>query len=840
MSGFFEITYSSQKPKIPKGAIGCDACGLFRNVRSPKMSVSGNGRLKAFLLGEGPGKTEDDLNKQFVGDSGNKLKFHLKTNGYDLDEDFWRQNAVCCRPTNEKGSNRTPTSSELKYCEPRWRAQINELKPEFIYLFGAKAVEAFFMYRSQPITKNLSINRWRKLCIPDSQTGAWILPNYHPSFVVRNPDVEPIFKLDLKWSLEQLNRKPPTFSDYRQKIACLTAYDDVLSMLNGVYLGRFPIVFDYETSGLKPYRSGHKIYSISLRKYGEDQAFAFPYQYPGVWSSEQLEQIRLIWSKILSDPDILKIAQNIQMEHPWSKYIIGVEPQGWYWDTMVFSHIEDERPEFTSLDFQTFRYFGYEYGDKVHKFGKAEEGSPFNRMDKCPLPDLLEYNGLDSYFTMGVAEKQWQFVESDIQEAKSCSKAYELFHEGILTFSDMEQTGIQINTPYYQDTSIHLGKRQDFIIKQIQQTPEAAIFRSKTGKEIISKKPTGDIALSNDDLKLLLYKFLEYTPTKMTVKDNISIDDSVLKGINTPFTQGIEKIRGIAKLKTTYIDGMLDLQVDGRIHPNFNLHLVRTYRSSSSDPNFQNLPRRDKWAMALVRGGIIPSPGNCIIEADYGGHEIRIVTCYSKDPEMKKELLDEHDIHGDWGVQLGVKRFDSKNAFVFAEIYGSYYKNVWEDLYNRGYHNVSLMHVQKVERDFWNRYKATKKFQETLIQSYRSNGYVEMYHGFRRRGFLGRNEIINTPIQGTAFHCLLWSCNRLNQIRKKEGWLSKIIGQIHDSILFDAHPSEIPYLIPLIKRVMTQDILPDHPWIIVPLLSEVEVTEIDKPWHTKSEYDKDN
>ena len=848
--GFFDLPDDNSKPKTPKGATGCEACGLYRQVRSPKMPATGEGKLGVFALGEAPGETEDALNKQFVGETGQKLHLYFKINGFDLDRDVRKQNAVACRTTNSKGSNRNPTSKEIKFCEPNWRRELNEFQPKFVFLFGAKAVESYFMHRTRPISHNLSIGRFRKLCIPDSQTGTWVVPLYHPSFMVRNPDAEPVFKKDLEWAFQQLSRPSPTFPDYKEKIILLKNKQDVLTVLQKILSDKPPIFFDYETSGLKPYFPGHHIWTFSVSRYDEDGAYSIPFSYPGIWDSQQLEEIRLLWTQILAHSEISKSAQNIQMERPWSKIIMGQEPEGWIWDTMVFAHIMDERPEYTSLDFQTFINFGYEYGEEISPYKEPKNGLHFNSMHECPLDDLLLYNGLDSYFLKEIAKIQWEFAGQSTKEAEYANRAYELFHRGVLAFSDSEETGIPVNVSYYQDAKVNLENRLHFLVRKVNNSPENKIFKSKSGKDLVSiKKEKGEdkVSISTDDLNELLYKQLGLKPSKFTALGNVSVDHSVLEELDIPFAKDIVKLRQLAKLKSTYVEGILDLQVDGRIHPNFNLNLVRTYRSSSSSPNFHNLPRKDKFAMELIRGGIIPSPGNCIIEADYGGHEIRIIACYSKDPVMTKELWEEHDIHGDWSEQLlqtdlkskKDKRFDTKNAFVFAEIYGSYFKNVWENLYSRGYTDLTMRHVQKVEHDFWKRYKATKKFQEELINSYKENCFVEMFHGFRRRGFLERNMIINTPVQGTAFHLLLWSYIRLNWLSKIEGWISRVIAQIHDSILLDAHPSEISYLVPLIKRVMTQDILPEHPWISVPLVSEVEVTEIDRPWHTKQEYEED-
>src|SRR3989337_3036051 len=185
---------------------------------------------------------------------------------------------------------------------------IQQFQPKYILLFGAKAVEAFFMNRTQPISTNLSIGRWRKLCIPDVQTKAWVIPLYHPSFVIRNPDAENIFKLDLQWAMEQITSNLPEIEeiDYSQKIKCLTNTDEILDILKTIKEQKPTIAFDYETTGLRPYYPGHSIVSTAVAIYGEDIAYAWPYSYPGAWQSGQLEALNKAWRGVLSDPEILK------------------------------------------------------------------------------------------------------------------------------------------------------------------------------------------------------------------------------------------------------------------------------------------------------------------------------------------------------------------------------------------------------------------------------------------------------------------------------------------------------------------------------------------------------
>lgn len=829
MSGFFNIPSAPKIKKTPKGATGCEACGLCHHVKSPKIPLSGEGRKKGLWLGEAPGDNEDRLNTQFVGQAGDVIRKFVRIYGFDFEKDFWKTNALLCRPTNEKGNNRTPTKTEIKLCEPLWRSQLATIDPSFIFLLGQKAVESFFMYYSRPIKKNLSINRWRKLCIPDPITKAWVIPLYHPSFVVRNPDAETIFKLDLKWGLSQLNREKSEFPNYKERIIQLTNFDDLMGFLKSLKERKTPFSFDYETSGLKPYFPGHSIWSMAVSLLGEQLGYSWPYSYPNHWDNVHIEQIRCIWADIMSDSEIHKSGHNIQMEHPWTIHIIGTEPQGWIWDTMVRAHVEDERTEYTSLDFQTFINWGYEYGSNIAKFKKAVPNTHFNTIHKAPLSELLEYNGLDAFFQARLAEKQMNSSKRNDKETLSTNKAYELFHKGIFCFSDMQEVGIGVNKNHYEKQKIIQEKRKLFLKKRVIQSDELRLFKTKTGRDM-------DIG-SSDDINKLLYQFLQLTPTKLTAKGNVSSDATVLESLDLPFAKDIVKIRQIEKNETTYIDGILNAEIDGRIHPDFNLNLVQTYRSSSSNPNFHNMPRRDKASMKMIRGGIIPSPGYQILEADYGAMEVRIIACYSKDLVLLKNLREGIDIHQEWANFLGCSRFDAKNAFVFALFYGSYWKSIHTSLLERGYTNISAERVRMAEQEFWKKYKGVKKWQEEMIRFYQTYGYIEMFTGFRSRGWLTRNKLANYPIQGTAFHCLLWAAIQVNKIRRQEGWLTKLIGQIHDSLITDTYPPELNHVLEVIKRVMTQDIMKAFPWIIVPLLSEIEVAEVDQPWHLKEEYD---
>jgi uracil-DNA glycosylase family 4 len=826
MKGFFDLPNPVPKPRTQtRTKAGCEGCGLFKQVKSPRMPYSGKGRLKTLIIGEAPGGEEDLRGLQFVGQAGDILRDILKGYGYFLDRDFWKTNALACRPTDARGNNRTPTKREIQCCEPQWRKVVAELKPQFIILMGAKAVEAFYMYRSHPIAKDLSMGRWNRTCVPDVQTGAWVISIPHPSMINYNPDYLEKYRGDVGWALEQLNREPPIFEDWTKRVICITNYDSLINLLNSIARGFGPMAIDYETSGTRPYKPGHHIWSISVAAIIEGPGvWSFPYSYPGHWSKGQFKSINTLWKQILTKPDLVKIGQNIQMEEAWSRRVIGVPVANWTWDTMVAAHVLNEHRKVTSLDFQVFVNFGYEYGAEIEPYKTTVKGTLFNRMHEVPLAKLLEYNGQDALFTALLSEKQSTMVPP-------LKDAYDLLHEGTLTFNDMSDEGICVDKPYYDKTFDKLTKRIVFLFKKLYVSKEAQLFQAKTGREISLTSP--------DDLKDLFFKYMEIKPIRTTEKGNISVDEDTLEKINSPFTKDLLKIRKIAKTQTTYVRGISELAVEElgsnceagmwKIHPSFNF-FPATYRSSSSDPNFQNIPSHDEETKLLVRTGIIPSPGHKIAWADYGGHELRIFACYCKDPALMADIKNNVDIHKYWADFMGVSRFDAKNSFVFAEIYGSYYGSVWKSLLAKGYKKLKESTVRDAEKELWHKYRKAKEWQEEWVKSYYRNGYLEMLTGFRVNGYLSRNQIVNYPIQGTAFHLLLWSCIELNRIRKEEGWVTKIPAQIHDEIFMDIAPDEEEYVRKQVEWVMVEGTKKEFKWINVPLLAEYGSGEVDQPW----------
>jgi hypothetical protein len=143
-------------------------------------------------------------------------------------------------------------------------------------------------------------------------------------------------------------------------------------------------------------------------------------------------------------------------------------------------------------------------------------------------------------------------------------------------------------------------------------------------------------------------------------------------------------------------------------------------------------------------------------------------------------------------------------------------------------------HIKKVEQHFWKeRFKVYDAWKKSWFEQYQQEGGFLTLTGFWLDGVMNKKDVINYPIQGSAFHCLLWSLIQLT--KKLQKWKSKIVGQIHDSVIADVHIDELDAYLKLAKSVMTDRLREAFPWIIVPIEIEAEACGLNETWFDKKE-----
>jgi DNA polymerase-1 len=455
--------------------------------------------------------------------------------------------------------------------------------------------------------------------------------------------------------------------------------------------------------------------------------------------------------------------------------------------------------------------------------------------------------------------------------------AYKLLHQGTLALARAERQGLRIDRKYCTQEQNKITE----LISNLEGELKQSSFYKEWTRSRGRKKLNID---SNAQLGEYLYEVCGHTPPKLTPSGLGSTDKESLKQLDIPEIQTILRIRKLKKIRDTYLKGFMKEQINGFIHPHFKLHTATTYRSSSSSPNFQNIPKRDKEAQKICRSALYPRRGHQLLEVDYSGMEVRASIFYHNDPTMKKYINDpDSDMHGDMAQQIfKIDDFDrsrpehdtlrsaAKNGFVFPQFYGDYYgnnaptlacswgempenkrwesgqgisigdeKNLGEHLVSHGFRSLKSFtnHVQDIEEDFWERrFEVYNQWKKDWWRKYQNQGYIEMLTGFRCHGPMSKNDATNYPVQGTAFHCLLWSFITVDKILTKKNMKTRIIGQVHDSIVLDVYPKELDKVCRLLEYVMTKKIRKHWPWVNVPLDMDADLGGVDESWNELEEY----
>ncbi len=834
MQGFFDI-----KPSRKGTKLDCSSCGLRAGCKSPAMEYTGEGKQSILVIAEAPGRDEDQRGKQLIGSAGKLLRFYLDELDIDLDEDCWKTNAINCRPPN----NRKPSTKEINCCrEVLVRKTIEELQPKKIIVLGRAAIESILDNR----IKVDSVSKWVGMKIPDQGWQCWIFPTYHPSYLLRNdepPAMAKIFSDNLRTAIEW--DKP-----FKREIHRVRIIDNINEAIR--YLEKLNneqpkmIAFDYETTGIRPYALGHEIICMAIAS-NSNSATVFSI-YGNTEFHKELKEL-------LTNGRIKKAAHNMKFEDIWTKEIFGYDVVGWQWDTMIGAHIVDNRSKISGLEFQSYVNFGIVCKDETKKFLLSETTHTPNKIQDAPLDIIMKRCGRDAIFTFRLARMQArEILDNEMIDA------YRLFHQGTLAFSDIERTGIKIDGVYYEKQNKILSRKISATEKKIKDSEEIALWKRKEAKEF---NPN-----SGQQLGKLLFDYLKLGSTKQTAGGNHSTDIEALEPIvkKSEFVANILQLKKLNKLQGTYLKGITREIHNRTLYPSFNLHIPVTYRSSSSKPNFQNIPAREKNAEKLIRTGIIPRDGRQLLEVDYSGIEVRIFACYHKDPKMIEYIHNpKSDMHRDEAANLFLLkkkevtsglRFVTKNQFVFPQFYGSWWRqcamNIWnmskdevlqdgtpirEHLASKGIDTLYDYEeiVKKNEKVFWKKkFPVFAKWRDNLLNTYEENGYIDFLTKFRCSGYMTRNDVWSYPVQGAAFHCLLWSLIELNFILKQ--FETKIVGQIHDSIVFDMVPEELDELSVIIRRVMCDDIRIHFPWLIVPLDIDAKISEVNGNWSEMKDY----
>ncbi len=285
--------------------------------------------------------------------------------------------------------------------------------------------------------------------------------------------------------------------------------------------------------------------------------------------------------------------------------------------------------------------------------------------------------------------------------------------------------------------------------------------------------------------------------------------------VDSPMVKDILSYRGLAKLKSTYADGLADfIGEDGRIHTNFNQMITATGRISSTEPNLQNIPMRTEMGRQ-IRRIFKAGEGNVFIDADYSQVELRVLAHMADDPGLIDAFICGEDFHTATAAKVfnvsptevtpDVRR--KAKAVNFGVVYGISAFGLAKDI------DSSREEASAFIKKYFETYPGVKAFQENTVKDAKETGYtVTLYNrrriipelkssNFMQRQF-GERAAMNAPIQGTAADIIKIAMLRVDKALQDEGLKARLILQVHDELLIEAPAAEEEKVKELLLREM--------------------------------------
>jgi len=487
---------------------------------------------------------------------------------------------------------------------------------------------------------------------------------------------------------------------------------------------------------------------------------------------------------IFSNPLIGKTGQNMKFDMAvLGTY--GVEIAGPTFDTMLAHYlIEPDMRHNMDLLAQTYlNYLPVSIEALIGKKGKLQ-----TTMRTVPLEQIKEYAAEDADITL-----QLQSVfKPKLIETETFKIFKEIEMPLVPVLAGIEAAGVKLDSKALNEFSKEL--HQEIIKVQEEIWQHAGVEFN-----IASPKQLGDILF--DRLKI------DEKPKKTATKQYQTGEDVLLKLAHKhPIVQLVLDFRGLAKLKSTYVDTLplLVNPVTGRIHTSYNQAVAATGRLSSTNPNLQNIPIRTERGREIRKAFVPRNEEYTILSADYSQIELRIIASMSNDEAMKDAFRKGLDIHtataaNIYGVALDqVDRDMRRNAksVNFGIVYGISAFGLSEQL------GIPRKEAAEIIDQYFATFPGIKKYMDTTMASAREKGYVETLMGRRRiirdinsangvmRGFAERNAI-NAPIQGSAADMIKIAMITIYNEFKKLGLKSRMTMQVHDELVFDVFKPEV-------------------------------------------------
>jgi len=548
------------------------------------------------------------------------------------------------------------------------------------------------------------------------------------------------------------------------------------------------VCFDTETTGLNPLTA--ELVGIAF-SWETGKGFYLPIPEHKDEAQEIIEQLR----PFFENENIEKIGQNLKYDiKVLGKY--NVEVKGKLFDTMLAHYLinPDMRHNMDVLAETYLNYTPVSITELIGKKGKNQLS-----MRDVPVEQQTEYAVEDADITLQLKE----FFTKELGDANTQKLFDDIEIPLLRVLAAMELEGINLDEAFLNSLSEDLNND----IK----TLETKIYEV-AGEEfnIASPKQLGVILF--EKLKLV-------DKPKKTKTGQYSTAEDVLSYLakEHEIVQNILDYRGLAKLKSTYVDALPN-QVEPstkRVHTDYMQTVAATGRLSSNNPNLQNIPIRTERGRQVRKAFVPRNEDYILLAADYSQIELRIIAALSEETNMIEAFKNGEDIHASTAAKVfnvplnEVTREQRSNAKTvnFGIVYGVSAFGLSNQT------NLSRSEAKDLIDTYYETYPKLKAYMSEQVDFARDNGYVSTVLGRRRylkdinsrnavvRGAAERNAV-NAPIQGSAADIIKLAMINIHKKLKQENFKTKMLLQVHDELVFDVYKPELDTIKTLVKTEM--------------------------------------
>ena len=548
------------------------------------------------------------------------------------------------------------------------------------------------------------------------------------------------------------------------------------------------VCFDTETTGLNPLNA--ELVGIAF-SWEAHKGFYIPFPE----SFEESQQLIELFRPFFESTHIEKIGQNLKYDlKVLHKY--KIEVKGSLFDTMIAHYLinADMRHNMEVLAETYLNYSPISIIELIGKKGKNQLS-----MRDVSLEKLTEYAVEDADITFQLASH----FKKELTDAETLKLFNDIEIPLVKVLASMELEGIKLDTSFLKSLSIDLNI-------------DIACLETKIYE---AAGETFNIA-SPKQLGVILFEKLKLVDKpKKTKTGQYSTAEDVLSYLAKEHTiiQHILEYRGLAKLKSTYVDALPEqvLESTGHIHTEYMQTVASTGRLSSNNPNLQNIPIRTERGRQVRKAFVPRNEEYTLLAADYSQIELRVIAAMSQEETMIEAFKNGEDIHASTAAKVfnvslsDVTREQRGNAKTvnFGIIYGVSAFGLSNQT------DLSRTEAKELIETYYETYPKLRKYMSSQVDFARDHGYVTTLSNRRRylkdinsrnaivRGAAERNAV-NAPVQGSAADVIKIAMINIYNKLQQGGFKTKMLLQVHDELVFDVYKPELETMKVLIKEEM--------------------------------------